>query len=165
MTEHTKDATDWRPLVMTRNSLIRTAIMGTVFAAAVSSSGFAQDGTVSGAWKINAARFYDGHASLYVERNTSAPNQMDGEFLVVEGTNVYLATGMDGHAMPANGAKMADISHAGGKLVLIGTHAHRTDACTVLCRYGQPERKMAFRFDTVEGTEQLMGEMVAYNKR
>ena len=150
---------------MIRNSFTKAAILGTVFAAALSSAGFAQDGTVSGAWKINAASFYDGHASLSVERKAGASNQTDGEFLVVEGANVYLATGMDGHAMPANGAKVADIAHAGGKVVLIGTHAHRTDACTVLCRYGQPERRMTFRFDTVEGTEQFMGDMVAYNKK
>jgi hypothetical protein len=164
MTGRTKDATqkDWNPF-MIRNSFTKAAILGTVFAAAFGGVSLAQDAAFSGAWKINAASFYDGQGSLSIERDTHA-SRASGQFIVVEGSNVYLATGMDAHAMPVNGAKM-DVANAGGKLVLVGTHARRGDFCSFKCQIGQPERKMTLRFTSVEGTEQLMGEMVAYNKK
>jgi hypothetical protein len=144
---------------MIRTSFTKAAILGTVFAAALSGASFAQEGVVSGAWKIDTAQFNDGWATLSIERTTGA-GQASGQFIVVDGANVYLATGMDAHAMTANGAKAA-----GGKLVLIGTHARRTDFCTFKCQYGLPEQTMTLRFSSVGGTEQLMGDMVAYNKK
>jgi len=149
---------------MIRNSFTKAAILGTVFAAAFGGVSFAQDGAVSGAWKIDSAQFNDGWATLSIERTTAA-GRASGQFIVVEGANVYLATGMDARAMTANGAKVADLANAGGKLVLIGTHARRADFCTFKCRFGQPERTLTLRFSSVGGTEQLMGDMVAYNKK
>jgi len=149
---------------MIRNSFTKDAILGTVFAAAFGGVSLAQDGAFSGAWKINAAGFYDGQGTLSIERDINVAGHASGQFIVVEGSNVYLATGMDAHAMSVNGAKV-DAANGGGKLVLIGTHAHRGDFCSFKCQIGQPERKMTLRFSSVEGTEQLMGEMVAYNKK
>jgi len=149
---------------MIRNSLTKAAILGTVFAAAFGGASFAQDRSVSGAWKIETAQFNDGWATLSIER-TAAVGQASGQFIVVEGANVYLVTGMDARAMTVNGAKVADVANAGGKLVLIGTHARRTDFCTVKCQFGRPERSMTLRFSSVGGSEQLMGDMVAYNKK
>lgn len=146
---------------MTPKSFTKIALIGTVFAAAFSGASFAHDATLSGPWKIDAARFYDRQASLWIERDTTGANQTSGQFIVVDGENVYLASGMDAHAMNMSTAKMA----AGGKLVLIGKYAHRTDVCTLRCRLGQPERRMTLQFTTVEGSEQFMGDMVAYNKK
>src|SRR5262249_15144119 len=146
-------------------SFTKAAIIGTIFAAAFSSAGFAQDGGLSGAWKIDTARFNDRQVSLSVERDTAVAGQASGQFIVINGANVYLATGMDAHAMAVSGAKMADLANAGGKLVLIGTHARRVDLCTFKCQFGMPERAMTLRFTSVEGAEQLMGDMVAYNKK
>ena len=150
---------------MIRTSFTKAAIIGTVFAAAFSGASFAQDGGLSGAWKIENARFNDRQVSLSIERGTAATGQTNGQFIVIDGANVYLATGMDAHAMTASGAKMADFANAGGKLILIGNHARRADVCSFKCQYGMPERAMTLRFTSVEGAEQLMGDMVAYNKK
>ena len=149
---------------MIRNSFTKAAILGTVLAAAFGGVSLAQDDVFSGVWKINAAGFYDGHGALSIERDTKVVSHASGQFIFVEGSNVYLATGMDAHAMTVNGAKV-DVANAGGKLVLIGTHAQRGDFCSFKCQIGQPERQMTLRFTSVEGAEQLMGEMVAYNKK
>jgi hypothetical protein len=148
---------------MIRHSFTKAAIIGTVFAAAFSGVSLAQDGGLSGAWKIETARFNDRQVSLSIERDAAVAGQASGQIVVVNGSNVYLATGMDAHAMA--GSKMADIANAGGKLVLIGTHARRADFCSFKCQYGLPERALTLRFTSVEGAEQLMGDMVAYNKR
>jgi hypothetical protein len=150
---------------MIRNSFTKAAIIGSVFAAAFSGASFAQDSVVSGAWKVDSAHFYDGKVSLSVERNTTVKGQASGQFIVVDGANVYLATGMDARAMTANGPKITDFANAGGKLVLIGTHARRADVCSFKCQYGLPERSLTLRFTSVEGADQLMGEMVAYNRK
>jgi len=145
---------------MIRNSFTKAALIGTVFAAAFAGASFAQDGVLSGTWKIDGARVVDGWTNLSIERDASVTSQANGQFIVVDGGNVYLATGMDARAM-----NKADLANAGGKLVLIGKHARRADLCTFKCQYGLPERSMTLRFVNVEGTEQLMGEVVAYNKK
>ena len=150
---------------MIRVSFTKAAIIGTVFAASFSSAGFAQDGGLSGAWKIETARFNDRQVSLTIERNTTTAGQASGQFIVVDGANVYLATGMDAHAMAVSGAKPADFANAGGKLTLIGQHARRVDLCSFRCQFGMPERALTLRFTSVEGAEQVMGDMVAYNKK
>ena len=145
---------------MFRNSFTKAALIGTVFAGAFAGASFAQDST-AGAWKIDNARFNDGWASISVARESKAANQSNGQFIVVDGGNVYLATGM---AMNT-ATKVTDVAAAGGKLVLIGTHARRADFCSFKCQYGLPEQSLTLRFISLEGAEQLMGEMVAYNKR
>jgi hypothetical protein len=150
---------------MNRNSFRKAAIAGTVIAAAFSGTSFAQDSGLSGAWKIDTARFYGGQVSLSIERDAAVAGPASAQFIVVDGANVYLATGMDAHAMNAWAPKLVDFSNAGGKLVLIGTHAHRADVCSFRCQYGIPERSMRLEFTSVEGAEQLMGEVVAYNKK
>jgi len=146
---------------MIRTSFTKAALIGTVMAAAFAGASFAQEGTLGGMWKIDSARFNDGSASIAIERNSAPASQGNGQFIVLDGRNVYLATGM---AMN-NATKMTDVAAAGGKLVLIGTHARRVDFCSFKCQYGLPERRLTVRFDSVQGTEQLMGEMVAYNKK
>jgi hypothetical protein len=146
---------------MIRNSFTKAAFIGTVIAAAFAGASFAQDGTVGGAWKIDSARFNKGWASISVERESAAANQGNGQFIVVDGGNVYLATGM---AM-STATKVTDVAAAGGKLVLIGTNARRADFCSFKCQYGQPERTLTLRFLSLGAAEQLMGEMVAYNNR
>ena len=146
---------------MIRNSFTKAALIGTVVASAFAGASFAQ-GAVGGAWKIDSARFNDGWASISIERESAAASQSKGQFIVIDGGNVYLATGMDAHAVTTTGGKIAN---AGGKLVLIGTHARRGDFCSFKCQYGLPEQSLTLRFLSLEGAEQLMGEMVAYNKR
>ena len=146
---------------MIRNSFTKAALIGTVVASAFAGASFAQESTVGGAWKIDSARFNNGWATISVERNTSTVGQANAEFIVIDGSNVYLATGM---AM-SNATKTADVTAAGGKLVLIGTHARRADFCSFKCQYGLPEQSLTLRFVSLDGASQLMGEMVAYNKR
>lgn len=146
---------------MIRHSFTKAAVVGAVFAATFAGASFAQDGALSGAWKIDSARFNDGWASLSIARETVAAGQSGGQFLVVDGTNVYLATGMS----MSNASTMADVTAAGGKLVLIGKNARRGDYCSFKCQSGLPERSLNLRFISVEGTEQLMGEVVAFNKK
>jgi hypothetical protein len=112
---------------MIRNSFTKAAIIGTVFAAAFAGASFAQDSALSGAWKIEGARFSEGSASLSIERDASVTTQSSGQFIV--------------------------------------THARRSDFCTFRCQYGLPERSLTVRFTSVEGSEQLMGEVVAFNKK
>jgi hypothetical protein len=146
---------------MIRNSFTKAAIIGTIVAAAFTGASFAQDSALGGAWKIESARFNDGSASISVERTNTAANQNNAQFIVVDGGNVYLATGMT----MSTAAKATDVAAAGGKLVLIGTHARRVDFCSFKCQYGMPEQKLTLRFDSVGGADELMGEMVAYNKK
>ena len=146
---------------MIRNSFTKAAFIGTLIAAAFTGASFAQDGTVGGAWKIDSVHFNKGWASVSVERQRTTANQSNGEFIVVDGENVYLATGM---AM-SNATKKADVAAAGGKLTLIGTNARRADFCTFKCQYGGQEQRLTLRFVSLDGAEQLMGEMVAYNSR
>ena len=146
---------------MIRNSFTKAAIIGTIVAAAFTGASFAQESSLGGAWKIDSARFSDRSASISIERTTAVTDQSNGHFIVVDGGNVYFATGM---AM-SGAAKVADVTAAGGKLVLIGTHARRVDFCSFKCQYGMPEQRLTLRFDSVQGADELMGEMVAFNKK
>ena len=146
---------------MIRNSFTKAAFIGTFMAAAFTGPSFAQDSTVGGAWKIDSVRFNNGWASVSVERGSAAAAQSNGEFIVVDGGNVYLATGM---AM-STATKKTDVAAAGGRLTLIGTHARRGDFCSFKCQYGGQEQRLTLRFISLDAAEQLMGEMVAYNNR
>jgi len=124
----------------------------------------AQGTNLAGAWKINPTKsnFSAGSASLSIARGGPGMDKSSGPFLVVsDDGNVYLASAA---AMQSSaGFKRVDYAHAQtAKMLLIGTNARRDDVCGFRCQSGLMERSLTLRFNSVDGAEQLMGEMLAY---
>ena len=143
-------------------SASRVAAAFAAIALMMSSQSAAAQGNLIGAWKIDPAKssFGAGSASLSIARAEAAMDKASGQFLVVsdEG-NVYLATGETMSSL----MKVADYSRMeSSKMVLIGTNARRDDYCSFRCQSGLMERSLTLRFTSVDGAEQLMGEMLAF---
>ena len=127
-----------------------------------SQSAAAQGTNLAGAWKIDPAKssFSARSASLSIAREGSATDKASGSILVVSNEgNVYLATG-EAMSSPMKVAEYSRIESS--KMVLIGTSARRDDYCGFRCQSGLMERSITLRFNSVDGAEQLMGEMLAY---
>jgi len=155
---------------MTRSTKIHAAsrIAATCIAATAftmfSQTAAAQGTNLAGAWKIDPAKssFSAGSASLSIARGGPGMDKSSGPFLVVsDDGNVYLASAV---AMQSSaGFKRVDYAHAQtAKMLLIGTNARRDDVCGFRCQSGLMERSLTLRFNSVDGAEHLMGDMLAY---
>jgi hypothetical protein len=157
--------------LMTRITNIRPAarISAAIFGATlamISQTALAQGTSLAGAWKIDPAKsnFSAGSASLSIARGGAGLEKAPGAFLVVsDAGNVYLATGAAMREAATAGIKLTDYGRAQtGKMLLIGTNARRDDVCSFRCQSGLMERSLTLRFNSVDGAEHLMGEMLAF---
>jgi hypothetical protein len=131
-----------------------------------SQTAMAQGTSLAGVWKIDPAKsnFSAGSARLSIARDGAGFEKTPGTILVVsDDGNVYLTTSTAMREAASAGIKTADYSRAQtGKMLLIGTNAQRDGFCGFRCQSGVMERTLTLRFTSIDGAEQLMGQMLAY---